>query len=688
METRTDKQNPTLSRDLSWLAFNYRVLQEAQDPRVPLLERVKFMAIFSSNLDEFFKVRVATLRRLLNLKKRTRERVLHHPSEELDMVLREVARQQREFGEVFRNNLQHELRAEGIFILNLPELTAEQTKLARQYFSEKLKSLLHAVLIADDPNHLFLKDQTVYLVVRLLQKNGMPLPEETYAVLEVPVKQHGSRFLTFPSSKGKNFVILIDDVIRLGLPELFPDYQVGEAHGIKISRDAELDMDEDISSNLMAKIQRSIKKREKGVPTRMLIDPGMSVNLLELLKKKVGVTSEEIIIGGIYHNFRDFFGFPQFNRPELYFPPAPPLPHPAFKPDTSVFDTIRQGETLLYYPYHAYEPVIRFFEEAATDPTVTAISITLYRVAHKSKIAKALALAAKNGKFVTVMVELKARFDEESNINWARKLEKAGAHVIYGVPGYKVHCKLALISRREENHVVNYAYLSTGNFNESTAKLYTDYGFFTTDTRLTKEMDQVFQFFLDQVPLKQTRHLLVAPFTLRKKLTHFIDQEIKLAEAKKPAYIILKLNSLQDERIINKLYEASQAGVKIELIIRGICTLIPGQKNLSENITVRSIVDRFLEHPRIYIFGNGGKEKMYLSSADWMSRNLNRRVEVAFPIYDPELVLQIRQHLILQLHDNVKARAINNHYLQNGGKPLQSQPATYALIRENTQKSS
>src|SRR5688572_29410234 len=552
--TAKKQKLPVLSRDLSWLAFNYRVLQEAKNEQVPLLERVKFMAIFSSNLDEFFKVRVATLRRLLKLKKRTRERVLHHPSEELNMVLREVTRQQREFGEVFRNNLQHELRDEGIFILNLPELTAEQKKLAKEYFSEKLKNLLQAVLVADDPNHIFLKDQTVYLVVRLLQKNGMPLPEETYAVLEVPVKQHGSRFLKLPSGNSKKYVLLIDDVIRLGLPDLFPDFQVGEAHGIKISRDAEMDLDEDISNNLLAKIQQSIKKREKGVPTRMLIDPGMSVNLLELLKKKVGVTSQEIIIGGIYHNFRDFFGFPQFNRPELYFEPEPPLPHPAFKTDQSVFETIRQEEILLYYPYHSYDPVIRFFEEAATDPSVTAISITLYRVAHKSKIAKALALAAKNGKFVTVMVELKARFDEESNISWARKLEKAGAHVIYGVPGYKVHCKLALISRREEIHVVNYAYLSTGNFNESTAKLYTDYGFFTKDPKLTKEIDQVFQFFLDRAPLKQTRHLLVAPFTLRKKLVQFIEQEIKFAKAKKPAFIILKLNSLQDERMVNKLY--------------------------------------------------------------------------------------------------------------------------------------
>jgi polyphosphate kinase len=680
METPPDKTKTTLSRDLSWLAFNYRVLQEARDPQVPLLERVKFMAIFSSNLDEFFKVRVATLRRLLKLKKRTRERLLHHPSQELDMVLREVTRQQREFGQLFRNNLQHELREAGIFILSLPELTPEQVRLAQDYFASALKKMLHVVLIADDPNHLFLKDQTVYLVVNLLQPNGMPLPEETFAVLEVPVKQHGNRFFELPAGNGKSSVMLIDDVIRLGLPEMFPDFGIGEAHAIKISRDAELDLEEDIPGSLMAKVKRSIKKRETGAPTRMLIDPGMPVNLLELLKQKVGLSSQEIIIGGIYHNFRDFFAFPVFNRPELYYPPEPPLPHPAFKSSETVFDTIAREEVLLYYPYQSYEYVVRFFEEAAADPSVTALSVTLYRVANKSKIAKALAKAARNGKFVTVMVELQARFDEESNISWARKLEKAGAHVIYTVPNYKVHCKLALVSRREKNRIVNYAYLSTGNFNESTARLYTDYGFFTKDVRLTKEIDLVFQFFLDHVPLQNLRHLLVAPFTLRKKLNRLIDQEIKQAEAKKPAYIILKLNSLQDERMVKKLYEASKAGVKIELIVRGVCTLIPGIKGLSENITVRSIVDRYLEHTRIFVFGNGGQEKMYLGSADWMTRNLSRRVETAFPLYNPELCRQVRQHLTLQLHDNVKARNPGNQYLQNKAKPLRSQPATYALL--------
>src|SRR5688572_18034193 len=687
--TAKKQKLPVLSRDLSWLAFNYRVLQEAKNEQVPLLERVKFMAIFSSNLDEFFKVRVATLRRLLKLKKKTRARIALHISHELDLVMEEVVRQQKEFGEIFRDVLQPELRAAGIMLVNNNNLTDEQTAAARKYFLEHLQPLLRPVFLTEELNHIFLKDQSVFLVVELQERQPDLLLTPIYAILEVPVKLNKGRFVKLPSKDGLNYVIFIDDIIRLGLPQIFPEYNIRSVHSIKISRDAELDIGEDVTGNMLAKIQKSIKKREKGVPSRLLVDPGMPVALLELLREKTGCSPEQVIIGSPYHNFRDFISFPDFDKPELTNPPQPPLPHPAFSPEISIFTTLAQSEILLHYPYQQYEPVIRFFKEAAEDPAVTAISCTLYRVAPKSEIAKALVKAAKNGKFVTVLVELKARFDEESNVSLARKLERAGAFVIHGVPDYKVHCKIALVTRRENRHSVIYGYLSTGNFNESTAKIYTDYGFFTRDTRLTKEMDKVFKFFIDQSPEQKFKHLLVAPFNMRKELLNLIDQEIAFAKKKKPASVILKLNSLQDEKMIRKLYEASKAGVKINLIVRGICTLVPGKKGLSSNIQVRSIVDRYLEHARVFIFGNGGEEKMYVASADWMTRNLSRRVEVAFPIYDPAFRKIIRHEINLQLQDTVKARTPDNNYItaSSGKKPLRSQPETYNFYRTVLKKS-
>ncbi|KAA9324999.1 polyphosphate kinase 1 [Adhaeribacter soli] len=683
MKNLSDPKIPLLSRDVSWLAFNFRVLQEASDPRVPLLERIKFMAIFSSNLDEFFKVRVATLRRLLNLKKKTRNQLYGHPSNELNLVLQEVARQQRIFGNLYYNQILPELQANNIFLLNERELSTEQQAFALEYFKERLQPLLRPVLFTDDPGRLFLKDQVVYLVVPLATPREKRTGANNYALLEIPSKKHAGRFVKLPSADDQHCVIFIDDIIRLGLPGLFPEYVPDEAHAIKISRDAELDLDEDVTANLLEKIKASIRKREKGRPARLLIDPGMPVALLELLQRKTGVKPEETITGSSYHNFRDFFSFPVSDLPQLSNPPLPPLSHPDFKEGETIFDSISRKEILLYYPYQKFSYVLQFLEEAAKDPAVSAINITLYRLASKSKVAKALMLAAKNGKLVTALVELKARFDEEMNVSWARKLENAGVNVIYGVPGHKVHCKLALVTRRENNLPVNYAYLSTGNFNEETALTYCDHGLFTKDERLTKEMELIFQYFMDLVPVRTFKYLLVAPFTLRKKLEEYVDNEIKQARKKKPAYILFKLNSLQDPRMVLKLYEASQAGVKIDLIVRGICTLVPGIKNLSENIRVRSIVDRFLEHSRVYVFGNGGKEMMYLASADLMTRNLSNRVEAAFPIYDPGVRQLIREQLNLQLQDTVKARRPDNtYYLPEKGRPaLQSQPATYQQLQ-------
>ncbi|GGK87440.1 polyphosphate kinase 1 [Rufibacter glacialis] len=678
------QQIPLISRELSWLAFNYRVLQEAKDPRVPLLERLNFMAIFSSNLDEYFKVRVATMRRLVQLKKKTREKLEDDPSQELEAILTEVSRQQEEFGHVYRNELLPELRKEQIYLIDETECTDGQRKMALDYFRRTVKPLLVPIIFSTNPSPLFLKDQTVYLMVRLLPKADQAPAQEQYAILEIPTHKHGSRFVQLPIEQGKHYVMLLDDVIRIGLAELFPGFAEVEAYAVKLSRDAELDIEEEVSGNLMAKIKKSLKKRETGHPSRLLFDPATPRPMLQALLDRIGITTEELVEGSRFHNFRDFFGFPKFKLPELYYAPQPPLPHPVLENAPSLLAAMKEQEFMVHYPYQKFDYVLRFFEEAASDPQVTSISVTLYRVADKSKVAKALIKAAEHGKLVTVVVELKARFDEESNIYWGNQLEKAGANVIYGVPDLKVHSKIGLVTRQENGQAVQYAYLSTGNYNEKTSLIYTDHALFTTDERLTNELTKVFHFLVDGERDLTFEHLLVAPFNLRSDLNALIQQEMKLAQEGKPAYLIAKMNALQDSRMIKQLYEASQAGVKIELLVRGICSLIPGVPGLSENITVRSIVDRYLEHGRIYVFGNGGEEKVYVASADWMNRNLSRRVEVGFPIYNPILRQEIRHLLDLHMRDTYKSRHSDNQYClpEDPSNVVHAQYASYDYLKQ------
>lgn len=679
-----EKDIKIFNRELSWLAFNYRVLQEAKDPSVPLLERIKFMAIFSSNLDEYFKVRVATLRRLIKLKKKTLEKLREDPSLELDQILEEVDRQQHELGEIFRNQILPELRQARIHLLDEQQLSPDQDTFVRQYFNENLHAIVRPVELSKSLSSVFLKDQVVYMAVHLQQPQAPHLPPEAYALLELPVKKHGSRFVKLPTQEQDRYVMFLDDVIRLVLPELFPEYARAQAYAVKISRDAELDIEEEVSGNLMAKIERSLKKRETGYPARLLYDPATPAGLLHMLQQKTGISSDELLPGSKYHNFRDFFGFPDFNLPDLKYSPQPPLPHPQLRFHKSMLEAIHHQDFLMHYPYQSFEYVIRFFEEAASDPAVTTISATLYRVADKSRVAKALVQAAKNGKLVTVVVELQARFDEESNIYWARKLEDAGATVIYGIPDHKVHCKLALVSRKEGRRSTTYGYLSTGNFNEVTSHIYGDHALFTSNPRITKDMEKVFQFFTDRLPNKRFRHLLVAPFNMRDRFMEMINEEIRNAKKGLPAYLILKMNALQDERMIRKLYEAGKAGVKVELIVRGICCLVPGQRGLSENITVRSIIDRYLEHARVYIFCNNNQEKLYVASADWMTRNLSRRIEVAFPLLDENLRREVREIIELQRQDNVKARNSRNVYLRRSSEPeVRSQYATYHYLEQH-----
>ncbi|MBD2768535.1 polyphosphate kinase 1 [Hymenobacter sp. BT664] len=677
----------TLSRDLSWLRFNARVLQEAQSPTVPLLERLRFLAIFSSNLDEFFKVRVATLRRLVKLKKKTRAKLGERPKRQLREVLAEVYRQQQEFGVTFRELLLPALNVQCIHLLSEAELTDQQRAWTATYFQEKVRDLLSPVVLDDTLHHLFLKDQTVYLAFHLRQPRDRKVAPDTQRVLlmELPTKRHGGRFVRLPDEGEERYVLFLDDVIRVGAPALFPAYQQVAVNAVKLSRDAELDIEEEVSGNLMEKIRSSLAKRATGFPARLLYDPALPAEALRAIKQKTGIGDEELVEGGRYHNFRDFFGFPDFDEPSFRYPAWPALAHPTLPRTGSLLAAISRRDHLLHLPYEGFDYVTRLLREAATDPAVGAISITLYRVASKSKVVKALLKAARRGKQVTAVVELKARFDEDANLFWADKLQRAGAHVIFTPPELKCHAKLLLIARREADDTVReYAYFSTGNFNESTSGLYTDHGLFTADERLTREAARVFDYLRDPRTAPEFAQLLVAPFGLRTSLNALIDYEIKQAKKGKEAYVILKLNALEDRGLIDRLYAASEAGVRVELIVRGISCLIPGQPGFSEHISQRGIVDRYLEHSRVYVFAHGGQEKVFIASADWMTRNLDRRVEVAFPILDEALRAEVRHLLDLHRHDNVKARDFENHFIlpKDEEKPLRAQEATYAWLKK------
>lgn len=693
----------TLPRDLSWLRFNARVLQEAQCPTVPLLERLKFLAIFSANLDEFFKVRVATLRRLVKLKKKTRAQLpQERPKRLLAEVLAEVQRQQEEFGRTYREVLLPALQAAGIRLLTAEELTDAQCEWIKTYFEEKVRDLLSPVVLDDTLHQLFLKDQAVYLTFDLTQplaspaaagkgkKKASKADAERVVIMELPTKRHGGRFVALPGGAGTaddpHLVLFLDDVVRAGAASLFPGYGRVQVNAVKLSRDAELDIEEEVSGDLMAKIKSSLAKRATGYPARLLFDPATPKTVLKALKHKTGITDEELVEGSRYHNFRDFFGFPDFGRRDLLNPDWPELPHPSLPRTGPLLPAIARRDHLLHPPFQSFDVVPRLLREAALDPRVSAISITLYRVAAKSAVVKALLKAVKNGKQVTAVVELKARFDEESNLHWAEKLQRAGAHVIFTPPELKCHAKLLLITRRDEasEQPQRYAYLSSGNFNEATAHLYADHGLFTASPDITAEVDQVFRYFVTGEEPGHLHHLLVAPFTLRKQLLKLIAAEASRAKKGEEAYILLKVNSLEDPGMIAALYEASQAGVCVELLIRGIGCLVPGEAGLSEHISQRGLLDRYLEHARIYVFGNGGEEKVYVSSADWMGRNLDRRVEVAFPLLDDALRAEVRHLLDLERADNVKARDFDNHYYAPaaGQPPVRAQEAQRQYLQK------
>ncbi len=643
--------NKYFDRELSWLSFNYRVLQEAINPKVPLVERIRFLAIFSSNLDEFYRVRVASYKHLLKL-----QEVEGVPKDEktkklLKKIKKTVKKQQVEFGHIYRNELIPLLQKENIFIINDKDVTKEQQEFLAPYFNEKIKPFLQVTKL-DANATSFLKDKGLYLTV-----NNQNDPNTLY-LINLPTDKT-ERFIKLPTSTNQEIIILLSDVIRVFINELIPNLKKPNCFAIKLSRDAELYLEEEIAETVKGKILNSLNKRKIGDPTRFLYDESMPKETLKVLRKYLGLKKDELVPGGRYHNFNDFFKLPIKGNPSLFYDDLPTLKHHELDNYPSFFEALQQKEFALHFPYQQYDYVLNFIEQASTDNAVIEINITLYRVAKESRICKALIVAAKNGKKVTVFSELKARFDEELNMKWASEMKAAGVSVIYSFEELKVHSKICLIKRQEGKKVVNYAYFGTGNFNEDTSKIYCDHALLTSDSQLTSELNNVFSFLKGEIKQPTFNHLLVAPFNLRQEFEHLIDAEIEHVKNGRVGKMVLKMNSLEDKQMIKKLYEASNAGVKITIIVRGICCLIPGVDGMSKNIKVISIIDRYLEHGRIYLFHNNGDEKLYLASADWMKRNLSHRVEVAFPVYNTTLKNEIKKLISLQLKDNVKARNLN-----------------------------
>jgi len=674
-----------ISREISWLSFNARVLQEAADPTVPLIERVKFLGIFSSNLDEFFRVRVATLKRLSRLGKKAKKLIGHDPKKILEEIQETVLKQQTTFEAIYLNILR-ELERERIFIITEKQLNAKQKEFVKSYFHREVRPTLIPIMIDQLPKFPDLKDKSIYLAVRLCKRGGSK--KTKYALIEVPTDVL-PRFLILPEIKGHQYLILLDDVIRYNLEDIFSVFcfDVFEAYTIKLTRDAELDIDEDVSESFIRKISKSLKRRREGRLVRFIYDSQMPQDLLKFLIERIPLHQDDNLIpGGRYHNFKDFMNFPKIGPGNLHYKPSLPLCHKDFDRSRSLLKAIGRKDKLLHYPYQSFDYVIDLLREASIDPKVTSIKMTLYRVAKNSNVVNALINAVQNGKSVTVVMELQARFDEEANIYWANKLQEEGARVIYGVPRLKVHAKLCLITRREKGKFVDYANIGTGNYNEVTARIYSDHSFFTADKRITEEVNKIFHFFESNYKVGTYKHLLVSPFQMRKKLVKLIQNEITNAKKGKQAYILLKLNNLVDPDMIEKIYEAGRAGVRIKLILRGVCSLMAGVRGLSENIEAISIVDKFLEHSRIFIFCNGGEEKYYISSADWMTRNLDHRVEVACPIYDKDVQQELKTFLDLQWKDNTKARVLNekqdNPYKGTSSETgLRAQEAIYDFLK-------
>jgi len=687
---KTEDKYPYIHRDVSWLYFNHRVLQEAKDPSVPLLNRVQFLAIFSSNLDEFFKVRVGQMRNLIRVGKKTKRELGFDPKETLKQINATVNKYQEEFSRIFTDEIVPALRKEKIYILRRTDLNKDQLKFIENYFHSKLLPYIHPILLLKDKVRPFLNNASLYLAIMMKDKER-PTGPNYYAIVNIPSAET-PRFVVLPSRGKRKEIILLDDIVRQSVSWMFPGFDIIDSYSIKLTRDAELYIDDEFSGDLIQKIRESLAKRNVGPASRLVYDRSAPKQLLNFLMKILNLEKIDLLPEGRYHNNFDFFKFPDFGRDDLKYKPLPPLPYEPLENAPNIFDEIKAGDHLINLPYNSYESVIRLFEEAAKDPNVTHIKIIQYRTSKKSRIQQALMQAAKAGKQVTAFIEVKARFDEKNNLEWGEKLEKAGVQVLYSFPGVKVHSKVALFRRLEEDGPKLYAYFSTGNFHEKTAQIYSDFGLFTADERLTKEAAGVF-YFLENVksPPHKFKHLLVGQFNLRSGIEKLIQYEVQQAKQGKKAKITIKCNSLQDPEAIKLLYKASQAGVKVKMIIRGICCLVPGLPGISDNISGISIIDRFLEHSRVFRFHHGGDDLIYLSSADLMYRNLSARVETAFPIYDPELKKEIKDYLAIQWSDNIKARLLDDkdsstYKKTDSDLPIRAQIETYYYYKRKNER--
>ncbi len=674
-----------INREISWLSFNERVLQEASDKKVPLLERLRFVGIFSNNMDEFFKVRYAKIQRISEGKFPEKSSFEVRQAKKLLKEITKIAIKQQEEMRKVRRGIFQELKQHDIYLIDERELNKNQGDFVKNFFISKVSPSLFTIVLNDLPEFPIIKDSSVYLAVKMSKKKnkGAESTEPIYALVEIPTDELG-RFVVLPKEGEKNYIMLLDDVIRYNLDEIFNifDYDDIEAHVIKISRDAQFEEDLDRTKSVLEKVSFYVRQRQKGEPVRLIYDEGIAKDTLEFLKEKMGFDElDSLIPGGRIHNHRDFMGFPDLGKRDLLYKQYPPLPIKNLGLRGSILKQIKEKDRLLYAPYHNYQYVLKFLREAALDPKVKEIKITIYRLAKNSQIAGALINAAKNGKKVTVQIELRARFDEAHNIKYAEIFKNEGINLVFGLPDIKVHSKVCMIEREEEGKIQRYGFISTGNFNEKTAKIYTDYTLFTADQEIMEDVSKLFDFFDINYKIPHYKHLLVSPHYFRKKIYALINEQIKRAEKGKEAFIRMKMNSLSDRRMIDRLYKASQSGVKIHLIVRGINRLVPGIKGLSENIEAISIVDKFLEHPRLFIFGPQGEEKVFMGSADLMPRNLDRRVEVTTPVYDPDIKQELIDTFNISWNDNVKARIFNekqdNQYKKEGNKKIRSQFATY-----------
>ena len=680
-----------IERDISWLSFNARVLQEAADPNVPLKEKLKFLGIFSNNLDEFFRVRVAALKRMISFGKKARMHLEESPQKILDSIQHIVLEQQSEFNRIWQNIIL-DLRKEKIFLVTEKQLNREQQKFVTNFFEEQVRSNVIPLMIESIEQFPYLREKSIYLAVVMSRKNSAY--KRKYALIEVPTRAV-SRFVILPSSKpGEHNIILLEDIIRFNLPRIFSffEYDIFTAHIIKVTKDAEFDIDYDEPISYIDKIEKGIKNRRKGKPVRFVYDKEIDPALLEYLIRRTGLTKKDHLIpGGRIHNFRHFMEFPE-NIFKVKPNKRKPFAHPELNAVLRVTDKILEKDIMLHFPYQSFNPIIDLLREAAIDPEVTTIKITAYRLARHSKVINAIINAVRNGKDVTVVIELRARFDEENNIEWKKILEEEGVKVLVGVPNFKVHAKICLIRKRIKNRTIHYGFVSTGNLNEKTAEIYGDHCLLTSNRNIMADVNRVFNYLEKPKTgtkfLRMCHTLLVSPIDMRRELIKMINDEIRWAKAGKKAAITLKLNSLSDEILIQKLYEAALSGVELKLIIRGIFCMYSENKKSIKPVYAVSIVDEYLEHARVMLFHNNGDQKVFISSSDWMLRNLEHRVEVAVQVTDPGIVAELKGILDIQLNDNVKARKLDNElkneYVSSKGKKIRSQVEIYHFLLQKT----